>query len=243
MNIYNGDHYNHIATTGSSRYIWDMKVRSATNYLRLLEETNHHHEIKGRLLDVGCAQGFMLKAATTLGYDAYGLEISPSVKSVAQKEFKVLEGSLEESDLPNSYFTVVTMIDVIEHLTSPALALRKVGRALKSGGTLIIVTPDISSISSTLLRGRWPHFMPEHLCYYSTDTLKRLLGNEGYETLIIKPGFKFLNFDYVMRHFERYVDGWMTAILSTVRRTLPKAITRQAVKFQTGLICISVKSD
>ena len=127
------------------------------------------------LLDVGCAHGFMLEAASQLGYVSSGLEISPAGDIARERGFHVVGSNLEDRPFPPESFDVVTMIDVIEHLTDPLEALRCVYAMLKPEGIVFLVTPDIGSLSARIMRSAWPHYLPEHLIYYSPTSMHTLL--------------------------------------------------------------------
>jgi SAM-dependent methyltransferase len=60
----------------------------------------------GRLLDVGCATGSFLKAATEDGWDAFGVEIAEfsARYGIEEQGLNIFVGTLEEAKFPNSYF-------------------------------------------------------------------------------------------------------------------------------------------
>ena len=76
---------------------------------------------KGRLLDVGCAYGFLLELAQECGWTAFGLDTSRPAVSYATK---VLKLNVKRSDLstipfPNASFDVIVLWDTIEHMPNP----------------------------------------------------------------------------------------------------------------------------
>ena len=72
-----------------------------------------------RLLDVGAATGFFLEIARNEGYEVRGVEISAYASVCArEKGIDVTAGTLK--DIPSSAsFDVITMFDVIEHVSNP----------------------------------------------------------------------------------------------------------------------------
>lgn len=91
----------------------------------------------GRLLDVGCALGFFVKVAEDEGFDAYGIDFSEYAVGEARKMVgdKVVCGDVEKG-LPfkTNFFDVVTAWDLLEHLKSPDLFLKRCSRVLKDDG-------------------------------------------------------------------------------------------------------------
>lgn len=106
----------------------------------------------GRCLEIGAGSGNL--ALTVLEkYDEFVLtELSNVRANELSKLFKdhekvkVIQHNIdyEALDYPNDYFDTVVMVDVIEHLIDPKIALKELHRVLKPGGRLIIHTPNIA---------------------------------------------------------------------------------------------------
>ncbi len=136
------------------------------------------------LLEIGCAEGQFLEAARKRGWDVCGVELSPAAASAARLRLNVpvLEGDLDAQLLePNSY-KVVVLLDVIEHLAEPTRTVRAAERVLRSGGLLVIKTPDIGSAQARRLGVRWSQIKPpEHLVYFDVASMTRMLRTCGFE--------------------------------------------------------------
>lgn len=136
----------------------------------------------GRLLDVGCACGFLLVAARERGYEAQGVEVSRWAVEFGQRTLglDIRRGELCELRLPAASFDVVTMVDVIEHLIDPRAVVAEVRRLLRPGGRIVLVTPDLGSLVARLTGPRWYGLLDDHYFYFSRDTLRRFLESEGF---------------------------------------------------------------
>jgi SAM-dependent methyltransferase len=110
----------------------------------------------------------------------------------------VVQGTLETAHLPASYFDVVTMWDVIEHLTDPCKALRDAHRLLTPHGLLVIHTIDIESLFARLMGPRWPWLMEMHIYYFSRRTLRAMLEECGFVVLSDRPQGRYLRLGYLM---------------------------------------------
>lgn len=141
----------------------------------------------GRLLDVGCATGEFLAAMARTGrWEVYGLEPSPHASDIARKRYglSIYEGTLEETRLPESYFDVVTMWDVLEHLPDPLMDLVRLRRALRPGGLLVVRVPNVESLDAKIFGGTWAGWdAPRHLFLFSRGTLDRLFRAAGFRPL------------------------------------------------------------
>jgi 2-polyprenyl-3-methyl-5-hydroxy-6-metoxy-1,4-benzoquinol methylase len=150
------------------------------------------------LLDVGAYTGVFVEIAGQHRWDAWGVE--PSRWAVGQAQAKglhVVQGTLETAELPAAYFDVVTLWDVIEHVTDPRGTLERAHRLLKPGGLVVIHTIDIDSLFARLMGPRWPWLMEMHIYYFSRHTLRRMLATCGFEVISDKPQGRFLRLGYL----------------------------------------------
>ncbi len=151
-----------------------------------------------RLLDVGCHIGVFLEIAGAHGWEAWGVEPSRWAVEIARaKGLRVVEGTLREAAFPDAWFDVVTMWDVIEHLSDPMGELREVHRILKPGGWVVIHTMDIESPFARLLGARWPWLMEMHLYYFSRRTLRRMLERAGFQVVRAAAEGRYLRLGYL----------------------------------------------
>jgi len=160
---------------------------------------------RGELLDVGCSTGYFLNAAR-LYFETSGIELSHWAVTFAREKLKlnVKEGIIEEASFPEDHFDVVTMNDVIEHLTDPMATLRKIHSITKPGGLLYIVTPNISSLTAKILRRKWWGLRPAHLYYFSKDTLTASLEKVGFEVVLPKSYGRIFTYGYWVSRLENY---------------------------------------
>ncbi|MBN2370247.1 MAG: class I SAM-dependent methyltransferase [Vicinamibacteria bacterium] len=205
------------ARTEDADYAREASSRSINAHISL--HTIKKFKERGRLLDVGCATGYFLNAAR-LSFEPCGVEPSRWAGRFAREvlSIDVQQGSLEEADLQDDWFDVVTMNDVIEHLTDPRSCLEKARRLLHAQGLLYIVTPNIASLSARLLRGRWWGLRPAHLYYFSPKTLKAMLAETGFETVFEKSFGRIFTYAYWASRLSNYPRPISAAARTLVRR-------------------------
>lgn len=181
----------------------EAPVRQATfaHRLRWLQEFIP----SGRLLDVGCAEGDFLALARAAGFDVVGLEPDPSASARARQKhhLTVIRGTLTDSLFPPESFDVVVMFHVIEHLGSPRAALAATNRLLRSGGFLVIETPNIETVWLRLWGHRWRHLIPDHYYFFSPRTLCRALEMSGFSVLRIERVGKLVSLRLVADRLRR----------------------------------------
>lgn len=136
---------------------------------------------QGRLLDVGCAAGFFLAEARA-HYDVQGVELSTWSSAYARDRLglSVHTGTLQQAALPSDHFDVVTMWDVIEHVSDPVPLLAEAARVLKPGGRLVLTTGDWGSAYAQKHGADW-HLMtpPWHLTMFSRASLAQVAQRAG----------------------------------------------------------------
>lgn len=139
------------------------------------------HATGGDLLDVGAAGGNFVAVAAEGGFRARGVEPTPRFAAVAQaRGAEVLQGTLEELDLPPASLDVVTMWHVLEHIPHPVEELRRVRAALRPGGVLAIEVPNAGGVAARLQGAGWPSLEPDvHVNQFAPATLRLALERAG----------------------------------------------------------------
>jgi len=151
------------------------------------------------LLDVGCHIGVFVEIAAEHGWDAWGVEPSHWAVGLARSRgLNVVWGTLETADLPEQMFDVITMWDVIEHLTDPRGTIERAYHLLRPGGLLVIHTIDIDSLFARILGPRWPWLMEMHIFYFSRRTLRAMLEQSGFKVISDRPQGRYLRLGYLM---------------------------------------------
>src|SRR5260370_1674 len=125
------------------------------------------------------------------------------------------QGILSAGLFPDESFDVITLWDVIEHVTQPADLLNSIHRLLKRDGLLLVNYPDFGSWMARLLGQRWPFLLSVHLLYYTRTTITRQLQKAGFTPLRIRPHFQTLRLGYILKRMEPYI-GITRPIRSTV---------------------------
>jgi ubiquinone/menaquinone biosynthesis C-methylase UbiE len=119
----------------------------------------------------------------------YGIEWdNESVKEAQKNHINIQQGDLNKK-LPfeNDKFTCVYGLSVLEHLLNGCHFLKECHRVLKPGGTLVILTPNISTYFTAILilAGRMPSSgpHPDSNVLMQSEELFRVSSNEhGWDT-------------------------------------------------------------
>lgn len=173
-----------------------------------------------KLLELGCATGFMSKYFTQVKKcQVYGVEIDSKMAKVAATSCEnILVGDLDEPMTWDkiqsvSPFDVVFASAVIEHLKNPWVVLQSIKQVLKPNGILIITTSNIAHwrMRLNLLWGRWQYqgygtLDTTHLRFFTYSSFQQAISQTGFtiEHINIDPagGIKYLN--WLARYFPNF---------------------------------------
>jgi len=131
------------------------------------------------ILEVGCNSGGLLRGISRNkpGCVLYGIEINPRlVERAISKGIIAKEGMAEQLPYENSFFDVVILSELLEHLYSPEKGLEEAMRVLKQGGLIIGSVPHPLGINATK-RPIEEHLY--HMRVFTKQSLKKLLSVLG----------------------------------------------------------------
>lgn len=142
------------------------------------------HALKGKkVLEVGCGRGEYLALLKASGADAYGIEDSPdSVAHCVAAGLKAERAYLASNGqrLPHGPFDAFCVLNFLEHMPDPNAALRAAAANLAEGGVGLVEVPNFDMIVRSEL---FTEFIPDHLFYFTEDTLGSMLRRNGFEVV------------------------------------------------------------
>ncbi|MDR1837711.1 MAG: methyltransferase domain-containing protein [Treponema sp.] len=140
------------------------------------------------LLDIGCAYGPFLAAASEEGFSPAGIDPTEDAVRYVQKElgFPAVQGFFPRSPLPaprSPPYDAVTLWYVIEHFTDCAAVLSAVENIIKpAGGVLALSTPSFSGVSGRFSLRKFLLASPaDHWTIWSPKICKRILSSYGFK--------------------------------------------------------------
>lgn len=145
-----------------------------------------------RVLDAGCATGYLARELVERGNHVSGVEYDPAAAEQAQPHVeRLVVGDLLTLDLVAEFgrqaFDVVVLGDVLEHLAEPVRVLAQMRTLLAPGGSVVISVPNVAhgSVRLSLLSGRFD-YTPTGLL---DDTHVRFFTRAGLHRLVRDAGF------------------------------------------------------
>jgi methionine biosynthesis protein MetW len=147
-----------------------------------------------RVLDVGCATGYLAAELAARGCVVVGVEADPAAAAAATARgvcAEVVTDDVETTDCraaltTRAPFDAVVAGDVLEHLRDPWAALAFLASLLRPGGRVVVSVPNIAHWTGrrALLRGRFPYaehglFDRTHLRFFTRTGARELVASAG----------------------------------------------------------------
>jgi SAM-dependent methyltransferase len=153
-----------------------------------------------KILDVGCGTGGNLSMLAEFGV-VEGIEPNQFARDFAngKGEGKVYDGDLPGNiDLENETFSVISMLDVLEHIEQDYEALSEISNKLKNNGIILITVPAFNFLMSE-------HDRRHHHCRrYVKSGLLEIVSRAGFE---IKYASYYSSILFPLAFLQRVVFG------------------------------------
>lgn len=174
-------------TTGASFIVGTMKRLVIRNRLADFRELLSG---KANVLEIGCGDCSLLldigRRCPNVNLTGIDLTFTAQIREeCAAAGLALLEGRVEDVDLPKNTYDLIIMNQLIEHLWDPVAVIRKVAASLRDGGMVSIETVNVEGYDRALApKSHWgAYYFPRHLNFFGFDSLRRLLALAGLATV------------------------------------------------------------
>jgi len=200
------------------------------------------------VLDIGCGNGFFLsmlpKEIEKVGVD----QNEAALKVATSKGLNCMNFSVEEilniMDENNHTYDAITLFGVLEHLKDPLWLMDKLKKYINK--YLIVIVPNVDS---AVVRQTWREcftFCPQHLNYFSADSLWLAYRESGYKEVAywtIEPELKpTIRASHGFPPYGEIPEWAMDSIYSTeIHKTQEEAILKMNQGYK--IVFIGEKCD
>jgi ubiquinone/menaquinone biosynthesis C-methylase UbiE len=183
LKIYYREHY---ATEGEENYrrIQRDNGRRGAARLERMARRMGRSIVGQQAIDVGAGYGYLVQALRDRGVDAVGIDPSESCVSYGCEKLGIplSQRSLEEVEADGQRYDIVTLGDVIEHISQPVELLSACRSILKPDGLLVIKTDHFESTAAQLMGLSFYRLTPvEHISLFTPTTLSTAARRAGFE--------------------------------------------------------------
>lgn len=200
------------------------KMKREFEWVLIVEKMTR--ELRGdravRWLDFGCGWGRVVELARLAGFAAFGVDKSSGRRHGAEVQiFESLDALREHQSEP---FHVVSMYEVLEHLSEPMGLLKALRGLLQPSGLLIVEVPDGTGFDNLTRGGPWGIADGlDHLNAFDPTTLTRMVERAGFAKIPGRPTPQ-VSADWraiLKREARRVVDHFRRETTSQIFRKLP----------------------
>lgn len=187
--------------TDTSRKLLQHRPR-VEKIVALLKEKFAKREVAA--VDLGAGTGAFALALRDSGFFRKVIAVDFSkecVQACAKRGLEAHQGTVD--DVIEDSIGLLTMNDLIEHLSEPLLFLKKCYSIIAPKGMIAIATPNGEGFDFQLMKEKTVNITPpEHLNYFNPYSIKELMRNAGFHVIKVEtPGI--LDTQIVMREVEK----------------------------------------
>ncbi len=142
---------------------------------------------ESKFLEVGCSYGGILKKVSNSGVEiCHAVEpnkIDADFVSRNNKKSKIFNSTLEDAKLPDTYYDVVVSIEVLEHVVSPRIFLKKCFDVLSDNGFIHIEVPNHDDVLLSVYNNpgyRNFYYHKAHIHNFTKESLYSLCRECGF---------------------------------------------------------------
>ncbi len=148
---------------------------------RFLEGLRRYAPAKGRVLEIGCGTGTVMKKLKAWGYQVQGIDADPRAAALARKQgFEVKEGRFEEGLYDDERFDMIVMRSILEHVPEPTTFLAAINNLLNPNGLLAVEVPNAGRV---FRRSGFGGFSFHHHIYWTVPTLRYAVTLQGMDII------------------------------------------------------------
>lgn len=162
------------------------KSLNTEGYVTWFNRISRRYNVES-LLDVGCGKGDLLWALQDRVPNVKGIDLSGSAISVAKDNglnAEVLD--FFDSSIDRDRYDVISMYELIEHVSSPIEFISRSFDLLNPGGLLFITTPNFKSLDQRVLGSRWDAIHAEHISYFTVKSLLRIVRSGPFDVVSVR---------------------------------------------------------
>jgi 2-polyprenyl-3-methyl-5-hydroxy-6-metoxy-1,4-benzoquinol methylase len=200
------------------------------------------------ILDVGCGDGLLFDRLADFG-EVQGVESDPSLVGPANPHrHRIHVGPFDASFAPGKHYSLILMLDVLEHLPDPADALRRAVDLLEPDGLLVVTVPAFRLLWTT------HDDLNHHFTRYTRHRFAVLARGAGVR--VIRAAY-FFHWLFPAKLVTRLIEGvvrprpssprvparWINELLYRLSRLEQRLLGRLGLPFGSSLLVVGRRAS
>lgn len=212
----NGPHFEHYGA-GYSVFFREDKLLSYSEIYNwwkmkrtlseMIEEERFKDNRQYRFLDIGCSRGYDIFRINKdfgdnnfkfIGFDIISKDIefaNKTVQRIGLNNVQFLVANAEEMGFEDNIFDIITCSEVMEHQEKPQVVLSECYRILRSGGIIIITTPNFG----------YKNFLPRVI----REKFKKKILNRSYKKMPVYDSKPRVELPYEKHVAVKKIRDWV----------------------------------
>lgn len=213
------------------------------SYFKIVEQLKKNLPKDPKVLEVGCGNGFFLKALIDLGFTKNVFGIEPSSKMVLEADSvlrsKIKVGIFKSDLFPKNSFDLILCFHVLDHMFDPKEFAQGAYSMLRKNGYVIAIVHDTEGLSVRLFGEKSAIFDIEHIYLFNKKTLRKIFTRHNLKIIKVfnLVNIYQLNYWIQMSGFPHIVKKYAKFVLNMLR------IDRRELSIPAGNIAIIAKKN
>lgn len=212
-------------------------------YFKLVKDIKRFIPKNPKVLEVGCGNGFFMKALVDLGLtkNVYGVEPSSKMVSQADSIFrsKIKIDVFRQNLFPENSFDLILCFHTLDHMVDPNEFIRGAHFLLKKNGYILVVVHDTQGLSVRLFGEKSAIFDIEHIYLFNKKTLRKIFARNSFKVIKV---FNLvnnypLNYWIQMSGFPNIVKKYTKFVFNVLR------VGKRGVSIPAGNIALIAKKN
>lgn len=134
-----------------------------------------HNEVES-VLEIGCAEGFVLNLFRAVGKKVKGVDPSDKYAQCGRENGVPIHTGFFNTGFPSEKFDLIISCNTFEHIYHPLEILQEIRK--RTNKYLFLECPNVFKPRDNL---RYSYFNTTHVYMYSLNTMRNILGLAGFE--------------------------------------------------------------
>lgn len=186
--------------------VHDLPEQWKEGVLKQVKVIKHGLMSGGKILEIGCGQGWLLEELKKEGFNVVGIEPSVSGAVIAsQKGLNIVNANFPSETLKDKKYDLIILAQVFEHIKDPRLFIDELLAILSKNGKILFVQTNWKGLMPRFFKSSWYAWVPEQHYWHFTP--------KGLAYILKKNGFLIEDVEYYSLEHRNHILSRVTKII------------------------------